>query len=68
MEEVARGCRRLHNEERLNLYASPIAGIEDMRNAYRILVDKPEGRGRGTRRWEDNIRQDLWKIGWEGAD
>jgi hypothetical protein len=37
------------------------------RNAYRILVGKPEGMrplGRPRRRWEDNIRMDLREIGW----
>jgi hypothetical protein len=36
-----------------------------MRNAYKILVGKPEGKrplGRHRRRWEDNIRMDLRKI------
>jgi hypothetical protein len=40
-----------------------------MRNAYRILVGKPEGKrplGRPRRRWEDNIRMDLREIGWGG--
>jgi len=39
-----------------------------MRNAYKILVGKPEGKrplGRPRRRWEDNIRMDLREIGWE---
>jgi hypothetical protein len=37
-----------------------------MRNAYNILVGKPEGKrplGRLKRRWEDNIRMDLRVIG-----
>jgi hypothetical protein len=39
----------------------------EIRNAYKILVVKREGRRpRGTprRRWEDNIRMDLREIGW----
>jgi hypothetical protein len=39
------------------------------RNAYRILVGKPEGKrplGRPRRRWEDNIRIGLREIGWGG--
>jgi hypothetical protein len=33
-----------------------------MKNAYSILMGKPEGRGRlGDRRWEDNIKGDLNK-------
>jgi hypothetical protein len=38
----------------------------EKRNAYRILVGKPEGMRplrRPRRRWEDNIRMDLRKIG-----
>jgi hypothetical protein len=41
------------------------------RNAYRILVGKPEGKrplGRPKRRWVDNIRMDLGEIGWDGVD
>ena len=36
------------------------------RVVYRGLVGKPEGRrplGRPRRRWEDNIRMDLWEVG-----
>jgi hypothetical protein len=43
----------------------------DMRNAYRILVRKPEGDRllrRPRHRWEDNIRMDLKEIGWECVD
>jgi hypothetical protein len=43
----------------------------EKRNAYRILVGKPEERrslGRPRRRWEDNIRMDLREIGWGGID
>jgi hypothetical protein len=39
------------------------------RNAYRILVGKPEGKrllGRPRRRWVDNIKMDLREIGWDG--
>jgi hypothetical protein len=41
------------------------------RNAYRILVGKPEGKrtlGRPRRRWVDNIKIDLREIGWDGGD
>jgi hypothetical protein len=43
----------------------------DTRNAYRILVGKPEGKrplGRPRRRWVDNIKIDLREIGWDGRD
>jgi hypothetical protein len=36
------------------------------RNAYRLLVEKAERRrplGRPRRRWLDNIRMDLLKVG-----
>jgi hypothetical protein len=41
------------------------------RNAYRILVGKPEGKRpllRPRRRWADNIKMDLREIGWDGVD
>jgi hypothetical protein len=41
------------------------------RNAYRILVGKPEGKrllGRPRRRWVDNIKIDLRQIRWDGMD
>jgi hypothetical protein len=41
------------------------------RNAYMILVGKPEGRrslGRPRRTWVDNIKIDLREIGWGGMD
>jgi hypothetical protein len=41
------------------------------RNAYRILVEKPEGKrplGRPRSRWVDNIKMDLGEIGWDGRD
>jgi hypothetical protein len=75
----------VHNEELHNLYASPIiirmiksrrmrwaghvARMAEKRNAYRILVGKPEGRrplGRPRRRWMANIKTDLREIGWGG--
>jgi hypothetical protein len=41
------------------------------RNAYRVLVGKPEGKrplGRPRCRWVDNIKIDLREIGWVGMD
>jgi hypothetical protein len=43
----------------------------EKRNAYRILVGKPEGKrplGRLRRRWVDNIEMDLREVGWDGMD
>jgi hypothetical protein len=34
-------------------------------------MGKSEGRrplGRSRRRWEDNIKMDLWEVGWGGID
>jgi hypothetical protein len=41
------------------------------RNAYSILVRKPEGKrllGRPRRRWVDNIEIDLREESWDGLD
>jgi hypothetical protein len=43
----------------------------EKRNAYRLLVRKPEGKrplGRPRRRWVDNIRMDLGEVGWGDVD
>jgi len=40
-------------------------GVE-VRGVHRVLVGKPEGKrplGRPRRRWEDNIKMDLQKVG-----
>jgi hypothetical protein len=77
------GWRRLHNEELNDLYSSPniirviisrrmrwvghVALMGEKRDAYRILVGRPEGRrplGKPRRRWEDNIKMDLQEVGW----
>jgi hypothetical protein len=71
------GCRKLHNEELHNLYSSSstirmtksrrmrwagyVARMEEKRNAYGILVEKPEGKKRlgRPRHRVDNIKTDL---------
>ncbi|MDR1277352.1 MAG: hypothetical protein LBK02_01225, partial [Treponema sp.] len=43
----------------------------EQRNAYRLLVGKPDGKrplGRPRRRWVDNIRMDLGEVGWGDVD
>jgi hypothetical protein len=43
----------------------------EKRNAYRILVEKPEEKrplGRPRGRWVDNIKMDLREIGWDYRD
>jgi hypothetical protein len=52
-------------------WAGHAARMGEKRNAYRILVGKPEGKrplGRCSHRWENNIKMDLGEIGWFGMD
>jgi hypothetical protein len=85
--EVTGGWRKLHNEELRNLYFSPsiirriksrrvrweehVARICEKRNAYRILVGKPEGKrplGTPQRRWVGNSKMELRAIVWDLMD
>jgi hypothetical protein len=48
-------------------WAGHVARMGENRNAYKLLVGKPEGKrplGRPRRRWVDNIKMDLLEIGW----
>jgi hypothetical protein len=86
-DEVTGGWRKLHEEELRDLYSSPsviriiksrrmrwaghVVRMGEKRNAYRLLVGKPEGKrplGRPRRSWVDSIRMDLLEIGWGGVD
>jgi hypothetical protein len=86
-DEVTGGWRKLHNEELRDLYSSPsiiriiksrsmrwaghVARMRKKRNAYRLLVGKPEGKrplGRPKLRWVDNVRMDLGEVGWVDVD
>jgi hypothetical protein len=52
-------------------WAGHVARIVKKRNAYRLLVGKPEGKsplGRPRRRWVDHIRIDLGEVGWGDVD
>ena len=81
-DEITGEWRKLHNAELHALYSSPniirsiisrrlswaghVARMEKSRNAYRVLVGKPESKRplrRPRRRWEDNIRMDLREVG-----
>jgi hypothetical protein len=49
----------------------PCSTNGEKRNAYRLLVGKPEGKrplGRRRRRWVDNIRRGLGEVGWGDVD
>jgi hypothetical protein len=53
------------------IWVEHVARIGEMRNAYNILVGKPEGKrllGRPRRRWDGNIRMCLRETGWEVVD
>jgi uncharacterized protein YbdZ (MbtH family) len=84
LEEVPAGWNILHNEELHNLYAplniiravksrrmrweGHVALTEEIRNAYEILVGKPQGKRpcmRYSCRWEDSNRMDLREVEWE---
>jgi hypothetical protein len=87
-DEMTGGWRKLHNEERRDLYSSPgiirmiktrrmrwawhAIRMREKRNAYRLLVGKPEGKrplGRRSLRRVDNIRMDRMEwcgLGWSG--
>jgi hypothetical protein len=44
-----------------------VADMGEKRNAYKILMGKPEGKrllGRPRRRWENSIKVDQTEIGW----
>jgi hypothetical protein len=48
-----------------------VARMGTKRNAYTILVVKPEGKrplGGPKRMWVDNIKTDLREVGWDGMD
>ncbi|KAJ4438188.1 hypothetical protein ANN_14127 [Periplaneta americana] len=83
-DEVTGEWRKLHNAELHALYLSPdiirniksrrlrwaghVARMGESRNAYRVLVGRPEGKrplGRPRRRWEDNIKMDLREVGYD---
>jgi hypothetical protein len=53
-------------KSRMMRWEGHIARMVEKRNAYRLLVGKPEGRrplGRPRRRWVDNIRMDSGEVG-----
>ncbi|KAJ4430978.1 hypothetical protein ANN_19571 [Periplaneta americana] len=86
-DEVTGEWRKLHNTELHILYSSPgiirniksrrlrwvghVARMGESRNAYRVLVGRPEGKrplGRPRRRWEDNIKMDLREVRYDDRE
>jgi hypothetical protein len=75
-EEVAGGCRTLHNEEFHNLHASPniirVIKLRKMRWVGHVArKGKPERKrplGRSMRRWEDDIKMAFTETGREGVE
>ncbi|KAJ4443678.1 hypothetical protein ANN_05353 [Periplaneta americana] len=52
-------------------WAGHVARMDGSRNAYRVLVGRPEGKrplGRPRRRWEDSIKMDLREVGYDDRD
>jgi hypothetical protein len=52
-------------------WAEYVARMGEGRNMYGVSVGKPEGKrplGRPRCQWEDGIKMDLRKIGWEGVE
>ena len=50
----------------MSRWAGHVARMGEDRGVHRVLVGKPEGKsllGRRRRRWEDNIKMDLQKVG-----
>ena len=54
-------------------WAGHVAPMGERRGVYRVLVGNPEEKrplGRSRRRWEDNIKMDVQKLGcgtWTGS-
>jgi hypothetical protein len=65
---VTGGSRKLHNVDEMGRTCSTNGA---KKNAYRILVGKPEGKrplGRQRCRWVDNIKMDIREIKLGGMD
>ena len=61
---------RVVKSRRMN-WVGHVARIGERRGVYRVLVGKPADKsplGGPRRRWEDNIKRDLQKVGCGGMD
>jgi hypothetical protein len=58
-------------KSRMMRWAGHVAERGEKKNAYRLLVEKPEGKRplvRPRHRWVDNIRMDQGEVGWGDVD
>jgi hypothetical protein len=58
-------------KSRRKRWTGEVTRMGEKKNAYRILMGKPEGRrplGRPRCRWVDIIKIDLTKRGWDGME
>ncbi|KAJ4440105.1 hypothetical protein ANN_08238 [Periplaneta americana] len=63
------GLRAGQSNQRLRW--ADVTRMGKSRNAYSVLVGRPEGKrplGRPRRSWEDNIKMDLREVGYDGRD
>jgi hypothetical protein len=72
-KKIGENCimRSFNDKSRQVRWAGHVARMGDKRNAYKILVGKPEGKrplGRPRHRWVDNIKMNLTGIGWDSVD
>jgi hypothetical protein len=57
-------------KSRRKRWSGNIARMGEKRNAYRVLVRKPEGKRQLEKyrcKWEDNIKMGRREIGWGGV-
>jgi hypothetical protein len=62
---------RIIKSRRMRKRAGLVARMGENRNAYWLLVGKPQGRRplvRSRHIWVDNIRMDLGEVGWGDVD
>jgi hypothetical protein len=60
----------VYEQSRRMRWVGHVACMEEMRNAYKIVNGKSEGKRplrRPRHRWEDNITMDIRETGWKGV-
>jgi hypothetical protein len=64
-------ARSDQTEKSVMVAACSTHGGGERRDAYRVVVGKPEVKrplGRPRRRWEDNVKMDIKEVGLRGMD